>query len=143
MSLFICGLLLGVVVVGVFVFLVDRAVRIPPDSMTELAIIDIVSRIKTFYAMKGRLPHEISELPVLKAPFNRTTDGWGNQLVFKVKEGEVIVGSYGADGRPVGDGNDLVYEAVISKGKATQELTISMKPEWPERPAIVMNDSEH
>jgi general secretion pathway protein G len=78
------------------------------DSMRKIARTDTKSAaaaLDVFRAMRGRYPSAAEGFaPVLeiKALKESPRDPWGNELVFVIENGEPVVISYGADGRPGG-----------------------------------------
>jgi hypothetical protein len=80
---------------------------IPPDAMTITAIGETFVRINLYAETNRSIPLSLDVLPKREGYANRTTDGWGRPLVYKVAaDGVITLTSFGADGQPGGEGPD-------------------------------------
>ena len=81
---------------------------IPPHSMTVGAMTETYARINLYLDKNGHLPPDLTGLPVRKTHINRTTDGWGNQLLYSINQDQTVtLTSLGRDERPGGAGDDV------------------------------------
>ena len=70
---------------------------IPPRDMTNTAITETTVRIHMYMTANGKYPDNLSVLPVRDGYANRTTDGWGQNLIYEVDdEGIISLKSLGA-----------------------------------------------
>jgi len=92
--------------------------RIPPAAATDGAMSETFVRIERYVDAHGQLPPDLSVLPARQGYANSVTDGWGGTLLYGVdKNGEVVLTSLGADGKPGGEGpnQDTVRRCRIRK----------------------------
>ncbi len=88
------------------------ALGIHVESMRKIARADTknaAAALDVYRAMRGRYPSAAEGFgPVVEVKALKETprDPWGNQLVFAIENGEPVVMSYGADGRPGGSEAD-------------------------------------
>jgi Type II secretion system (T2SS), protein G len=81
--------------------------RITPVEMTHTAIDETFFRIHIYAQKYGAVPASLDALPKREGYANRTTDGWGRPLVYRVlPDGAISLTSYGRDGTPGGSGDD-------------------------------------
>lgn len=75
--------------------------------MTDTAITETRVRIDMYMTANGKHPKDLSVLPIRQGYVNRTTDGWGRNLIYDVdNEGIISLISLGRDGKPGGEGDD-------------------------------------
>ncbi len=75
--------------------------------MTRTAIGETHYRIYLFAEKNGKLPQQLSDLPVREGYLNRTTDEWGRPLIYEIDDAGIItLGSFGRDGKSGGSGDD-------------------------------------
>ncbi len=80
---------------------------IPPDAMTITAIGETFVRINLYAESNRSIPSSLDILPKREGYADLTTDGWGRPLVYKVAaDGVITLTSFGADGKPGGEGRD-------------------------------------
>ncbi len=80
---------------------------ITPREMTVTAIGETFYRIHLYAQSNGELPETVADLPVREGYANRTQDGWGSELAYKVNDnGIVTLTSLGADNLAGGIGDD-------------------------------------
>jgi hypothetical protein len=81
--------------------------RITPVEMTHTAIGETFYRIQIYAQKYGAVPASLDALPKREGYVNRTTDGWGRPLEYRVRpDGVITLTSYGRDGAPGGAGDD-------------------------------------
>ena len=81
----------------------DRAVARINDTAMNVYFINIKSAAQKYRADRGGYPATVDELVAegfLRAP--SATDPWGNPWVLDTSSGELVITSYGADGKPGG-----------------------------------------
>ncbi len=80
---------------------------IPPYDMTMSAIGETLVRIDLYAESNKSIPSSLDVLPKRKGYANQTTDAWGRPLLYKVAaDGDISLTSFGADGKPGGEGPD-------------------------------------
>ena len=80
---------------------------IPPDTVTQTLMHDTFDRIEAYIEENGNVPRSLSVLPLRRQYADRTTDGWGRELLYIVGDDETItLKSLGADGQTGGHGED-------------------------------------
>lgn len=90
--------------VGACASLVDR---IPPSAMSLSAIDETIVRMQLYMREHGQPPPSLAVLPVREGHCNRTTDGWGHEILYSVdEEGIITLTSLGADGKSGGEGDN-------------------------------------
>ena len=91
------GILLVVVgVVTVSAVLLFSCIEvIPPHDLTNNRVFLTEQRIRLFWEKNGRLPPDLSNLPLLPDRYNDTKDGWGRQLEYKVEGNKITLWSTG------------------------------------------------
>ena len=81
--------------------------RITPVDMTHSAIDETFYRIHIYAQKNGSVPSSLEVLPKREGYVNRTTDGWGRPLQYRVRpDGIITLTSYARDGVPGGAGED-------------------------------------
>ncbi len=109
------GVLAGAGLVLGYVLLQEPIDAQSPERRTRQAMVEIDERVQSSLAQDGaRLPSGRQDLPLLVGSDVRTTDGWGNELVFVVPGPDGLpydIVSLGADGRQGGTGEaaDIRY----------------------------------
>ena len=104
-------------------YLEGAGARVSPRLLTMLYLAEKVmletvnGRAKIFFMDHQRFPTPAELNSAMKAsaePGDRegSVDHWGNTLIYRVEGGRVIVGSYGADGLPGGNGiaKDIYFD---------------------------------
>ncbi len=114
------------VIIAFGVILVAREIffhPLPPRARTFSNIRQTKIDLITFARIHGRLPNRLSEAPETNgtwpAQINSRIDAWGTPLFYRANaDGSVILGSYGADRRPGGKGEDadLTYSFIAREG---------------------------
>lgn len=81
----------------------------PKDSeyiSTKIKIDFLEQNIMEYFYLHKSLPSSLNEIPMVKSVGHEIKDTWGRAIIYKVKNGEVFLISYGADGAPGGTQND-------------------------------------
>lgn len=96
---------------------------ITPVEMTNTAIGETFYRIHLYMRSLGNVPQSLEVLPIRENYANRTTDGWGRELLHTVsREGIITLQSLGRDGEPGGEGEDAdisrSYRTIDETGKS-------------------------
>lgn len=99
------------------VFAVVSCDRITPVEMTKTAITETVVRINIYAETNRAVPPSLDVLPRRNGYANRTTDGWGRPLQYRVAtNGIITLTSFGRDAKPGGSGEDAdVSESYFAK----------------------------
>jgi hypothetical protein len=80
---------------------------IPPRAATMNTIMVTAERIQEYMKSHRQAPPSLSDLPVDSDAPNTVVDGWGHDLQYSVdREGIITLTSFGADGKPGGEGRD-------------------------------------
>jgi len=80
---------------------------ITPREMTGSAIGESFYRIHLYAKANKKLPTSIAEFPQRDGYANSTKDGWGNKLIYEIRNNGIItLSSLGADQKEGGKGND-------------------------------------
>lgn len=80
---------------------------IPPRDLTITRIGVTQVRLRAYWKTHGRLPPNLSDLPLSPGRDNATVDGWGRSLLYSVTGTSLVtLSSLGADGRAGGTGLD-------------------------------------
>jgi hypothetical protein len=80
---------------------------IPPRDMTITAVVETFVRINLYAQTNRSIPLSLDVLPKREGYANRTVDGWGQPLLYTVgADGVITLTSFGADGKPGGEGLD-------------------------------------
>lgn len=91
--------------------------ELPTRSQTESAIHATKDRIHMYWKEHRRLPSATSELPSRpnkSKGSNRTTDGWGREIVWSQPDERTIrLSSLGKDGKPGGTGEDEDWQVDV------------------------------
>ena len=78
-----------------------------PVELTNTAITESFSRMRMFLALHRRFPESLDDLPKREGHANRTADGWGRPLMYRIEGSNYItLLSLGEDGRVGGTGVD-------------------------------------
>jgi hypothetical protein len=85
---------------------------IPPRDLSVTRIGVLESRLRNYWADHGRLPGELSELPLIKGRDSATVDGWSRAIRYDVTGTTVTLTSLGADGTE--GGTDLDRDIVVT-----------------------------
>jgi hypothetical protein len=120
-------------------FLDSFANVIPPDAMTETAIGETHYRIYLYMKEHRNVPPNLAALPKRQGYANSTVDGWGRELAYSVDtKGVITLSSFGADGKPGGDGlnRDFVhrYETRNPDGSLNIDDEFWVNKEVPQSP---------
>ena len=84
---------------------------IPPASATKLEMHRTLDRINLNIERTGRPPSTLQDLPPSDELVRTPTDGWGRPLIYSVDEsGTIFLKSLGADGKPGGSADIVVYQ---------------------------------
>lgn len=97
---------------------------IPPQNMTESALVFTYHRIQTFWNQHGRVPPKPAEMPDMEDRDCSMKDGWGHELNWD-SDGisRVRVWSLGRDEKPGGTGDDADMEVVfVGKQKGQDDF---------------------
>ena len=98
---------------------------ISPSDLTKTTMLVIEARIQKYITQKGSLPDSLSDLPFIENKHNKITDGWGREIIYSVKNGQIKLISYGKDGKPGGKGRnaDIIHSFVVSVQPTTAPPT--------------------
>ena len=78
------------------------SVTIPNSARTQGTLSTISRRIRRYVKLNNEIPHNLSNLPVLKGFMNEIEDSWGNDIIYEVNGTEVVLTSLGRDGEAGG-----------------------------------------
>jgi hypothetical protein len=79
-----------------------------PRGATFAHMSDVVGSIHTYQKDKGYLPASLNNFP--NPTYSRgKKDGWGRPFIYQKNANHFVLTSYGADGKPGGDGMDADY----------------------------------
>lgn len=80
---------------------------IPRSAMTHHVLHATARRIQEYMKQHRQTPPDLSVLPVEDGRANSAVDGWGHDLQYSVdRDGVITLTSFGADGRPGGNGQN-------------------------------------
>jgi hypothetical protein len=80
---------------------------IPPVDLTRSHITETFCRIEMYVKTNKSIPPSLDVLPNRDGYANSTLDGWNRLLQYRVTEdGLITLTSFGADGKPGGDGEN-------------------------------------
>ncbi len=101
----------------VLAFAWSRIDVIAPVELTESAMLETFARINNYTQTNQAIPLTLQVLPRREGYDNRTTDGWGRPLHYRVGEdGIITLTSFGADGKAGGRGEDAdIFKSYHSK----------------------------
>lgn len=85
--------------------------------MTDAVMLVLTFGINTYAAQNKTVPPSLDVLPTGQDKVNTTLDGWGRKIEYRVtEEGIITLTSFGADGKPGGNGEDAdISESYYSK----------------------------
>ena len=92
---------------------------VPRTAATDGTLTVLSRRIRRYVKLNDEIPHNLSNLPILKGFGNDTEDGWGNDIIYVVNGTEVTLTSLGRDGKIGGEGEDA---DIIEKFDAFKNL---------------------
>lgn len=101
--------IMSVIMAAVAVYAVGQIAPVKRD-VTKIDIRATMEAVELFKATHGRYPSTIDGIPALlgaKVLKRAPKDAWGHPLAYALEEGEPVVTSFGADGRPGGEGEDV------------------------------------
>ncbi len=78
----------------------------PPDAVTYTNMHMAKRRILRYATDHNQLPTSFDQLPHIEGFSNSVNDGWGRQIIMRVKDDEITLTSYGRDGKEGGTGED-------------------------------------
>ena len=116
----VLGIIFSVIILVVMVSLsVDT---IPPRSLTATRMSVTKRRVIEYARIQDHLPINLSVLPSIPGYDAQIEDAWGRTLHYKIDaDGNVVLASYGRDGKPGGEGDDRdmigVFAPKDSNGK--------------------------
>lgn len=85
--------------------ILDDFIRIPPHELTTTRMFFIQRRIFDYIREHGATPQNLEQLSKIDGYDNSTEDGWRRPILYSVDSNSVVtLKSFGADGRPGGDG---------------------------------------
>ena len=85
----------------------------PPHDLTVTRLSVIEVRIRDYWKTYGRLPDNLSDLPILKGRDSATVDGWGRAIKYEITgTSKVTLSSSGSDG--TSDDEALNQDIVVS-----------------------------
>jgi len=77
-----------------------------PRHLTSYAMMDTLQRIQKYMKLHRQVPPNLAAVPE-EEDRHKAIDGWGHALQYSVdSDGVITLTSYGADGKPGGDGRD-------------------------------------
>jgi Type II secretion system (T2SS), protein G len=95
------------IVVALWFIYTSLVCVVSPKEMTATAIGESFARINLYANEHHKLPNAIADFPQRSGYMNRTEDGWGNPLLYKVaNDGVITLSSFGADAKPGGIDDD-------------------------------------
>ena len=100
------GNLLAALITGLVIFACVEMSAIPPEALTYTAKTETMVRIRMYLRHEKSLPKSLDILPVRQGYANRTTDAWGQPLIYSIKEDGFTLSSLGRDGATGGSGED-------------------------------------
>jgi hypothetical protein len=103
-----------IVIIAIFVLLPVSVVMvmslfvhsITPQEHTHTAIGETFVRIYLYGNKYHKIPRSFDVLPVRDGYVNRTTDGWGREIIMKIDNNKITLMSLGKDGVPGGNGEN-------------------------------------
>ena len=100
---------------------------ITPKEQTMSAITETSVRTGIYLEKRGSLPQNIDQLLRRDGYLNRTTDGWGNPLIYLVDGDRLTIKSLGKDGISGGVGEDADVERryYVEHGKLEEETSFN------------------
>ena len=119
---------IAIVLCGVALLLVDV---IPPETLTQIRMDGVTTRIADYYMAWQKLPMSLSDLPPSKDNrHDKVVDGWGKELIYSRDSAEAFtMSSLGADGAPGGDGKNADIEVSYKLVNGKWVLT-HCSPNW-------------
>ena len=106
-------------VLAIILFFAPFIAIVPNTSATKGTLIVLSRRIRRYVKLNDEIPHDLSNLPILRGFGNDIEDAWGNEIEYDINGKDVVLTSFGRDGKAGGEGED---EDIIEKFNAFKNL---------------------
>jgi hypothetical protein len=114
------------VLIAYAVLFVMSVNTVPPQAETYGNMHMMKRRILRYATTHDSLPTSLDQLPEFEGKINSVTDGWGRPIEWRVEGEQVVLTSFGRDGRPGGSGKDAdmigVFRVKTADGRWAEEL---------------------